>query len=232
VEVSARDVRAAQCRCTPLALARVDSRCGYQPGCGARRRAAANRGRGQRRVENRARVAPSSSARRGSWKVRSRSAATWSERASSLTLPVEPAPTCAVAPSGCDGRQVAVPVCRGPPGLAGRRSSSWPPADGHRQAGRGRRGRDPGVDADERYALVAGEDGGAFGPVTVDDRPDLEGIRAQAAPRHPGDGLGPGRGDPPGGWNRLNEGGWQRQPLSLCLQVARGRRARFCATCE
>jgi len=96
---------------------------------------AANRGRGQRRVENRARVAPSSSARRGSWKVRSRSAATWSERASSLTLPVEPAPTCAVAPSGCDGRQVAVPVCRGPPGLAGRRSSSWPPADGHRQAG-------------------------------------------------------------------------------------------------
>src|SRR5680860_1015337 len=45
----------------------------------------------------------------------------------------------------------------------------------------GRRG-DAGVDAEERNALVAGEDGGPLWPVEVYDRANLEGVRAETAP--------------------------------------------------
>src|SRR5665811_2395806 len=43
-------------------------------------------------------------------------------------------------------------------------------------------GRHVGGDAEECHALVAGVDGQAVGIVQDDDRADLEGLRAQAAP--------------------------------------------------
>src|SRR5680860_82648 len=82
-----------------------------------------------------------------------------------------------------DRGEVALPFCQWPPRRSGRRAAAGPSTGGYRRPGRGRGGGDVGVDAGERDALVAGEDGRADRTQQVDDRADLAVLRAQASPR-------------------------------------------------